>query len=294
MNVHSMYKYLNWFITQHLTGEELNEARNVLDTLKGQHMDALQPSPAPAAGITFFYDGGDPFICEVHESCTLDDLEGIQNDVLDLVDEYMDKGHGLYTFSSKWVPEESDLGYITNPGYWEMQLLNWQPLPAPPQADEVCEQINIRSLFAEIAAWRDKTFPNRTEETILNHLRDEVNTELHEGCEAEEIADCILLLIGYSEFRGIDPWEEVSKKFQKNLARKWEWNEEIGTFTHIKDDTGKAAEVSRSQVIGICRTCDTDIEHDGFRWNHCLKMLDAEHAARPKGSSNSMKAEVTG
>ncbi len=121
MNVHSMYKYLNWFITQHLTGEELNEARNVLDTLKGQHMDALQPSPAPAWQpiATAPKDGTEIFVCNA---------DGYQREIV------------------FWDSDPNNLGWHTTDGRsfykYAGDAVYWHSAPefkAPPQADEVCE-----------------------------------------------------------------------------------------------------------------------------------------------------------
>ena len=109
----------------------------------------------------------------------------------------------------------------------------------PPQHID-CEQegqvqhIGCEELFRNIQKWQDETFPNRTQQTILNHLRDEVNNELGLDCEPVELADCLSLLLSLAGYRGINLVEELRNKFEINKKRTWEWNENIGTFTHVK------------------------------------------------------------
>jgi len=110
MNVHSMYSYLHSIIFNHTPAEKLNEALSVLNKAKAAHMDALQPSPAPAwqpiatapkdGTILGFTDMGWVVACRWRDD-----------------DEW--SGGGV------WIAAH---GHVT--------LTHWQPLPAPP-ADEV-------------------------------------------------------------------------------------------------------------------------------------------------------------
>lgn len=53
------------------------------------------------------------------------------------------------------------------------------------------------SLQQRIDAWCREVFPEQTELTILEHLREEV-LELHERGTAEEAADCLILLLAWA------------------------------------------------------------------------------------------------
>lgn len=92
----------------------------------------------------------------------------------------------------------------------------------------------------QLAEWQDATFPDSTLTTTLAHLRDEVNNELNEECAADEIADCVFLLMGFATKRGIDIEAVMREKFQINIARKWssEINKK-GFFSHCDDTTLK-------------------------------------------------------
>ena len=120
-----MYKYLSQIIRQHVPAEELDKARNVLDTLKGQHMDALQPSPAPAACGSdavnvVAADSGDytvglpgtewKIVIPVDDYDTIRD-EGIEGDFTE----------AFKSFCSEWM------------------MVNGRLTVAPPTADKVCE-----------------------------------------------------------------------------------------------------------------------------------------------------------
>ena len=90
-------------------------------------------------------------------------------------------------------------------------------------------------LFERVGRWALSTFPKATLEGTINHLRDEVQNEVHPECDAEELADIVILAIHLATRRGIDLYAEVEKKIAINEARAWptEPNED-GYFPHIK------------------------------------------------------------
>lgn len=96
--------------------------------------------------------------------------------------------------------------------------------------------LHIRSLISELTEWQSETFPNRSEKSILDHLKDEVNRELLEGCEAEELADVLSLLLGLAAFRGIDIFGELMKKLQVNKKRNWEKKDGNTYSTHLVEE----------------------------------------------------------
>ncbi len=73
----------------------------------------------------------------------------------------------------------------------------------------------------EIGDWAREAFPQATERTILSHLRNEVNTELFPGCDADELADVVLLVLHLANMRGIDLEAEIEAKHEINTGRTW-------------------------------------------------------------------------
>lgn len=89
-----------------------------------------------------------------------------------------------------------------------------------------------------VGAWGEKTFPDATEETIIAHLRDEVNNELHPGCSDEELADVALLLLNLAHKRGTRLVDAMRLKNNINQKRTWSTvKNEKGFYGHIKEPT---------------------------------------------------------
>lgn len=87
-----------------------------------------------------------------------------------------------------------------------------------------------------VGTWAERTFPRSSEESIIAHLRDEVNRELNVGCEPVEIADCVLLLLHLAHRRGIRLVDEMRRKHAINEQRTWatEKNDK-GFFGHVEE-----------------------------------------------------------
>ena len=90
------------------------------------------------------------------------------------------------------------------------------------------EPAPVRNLYTasfqyDVGEWADKTFPQSSPHSILSHLAEGVG-ELAElpGNTAEEMADCLLLLLHLGHKLGIDVFDEAQKKFYVNQQREWE------------------------------------------------------------------------
>ena len=94
----------------------------------------------------------------------------------------------------------------------------------------------MNDLIQRVGAWGLATFPDATEQGIINHLKDEVATEVYPGCDPSELADTVILAIQVARHRGIDLIAEIEKKLAINMARTWptEPNEE-GFYPHVKE-----------------------------------------------------------
>lgn len=88
----------------------------------------------------------------------------------------------------------------------------------------------------QIGDWARRVFPNATEDSILAHLRHEVNKELVPGCAPDELADVVLLVMHLANMRGINLEHEIHRKHIINTKREWatEPNDE-GFFPHTKE-----------------------------------------------------------
>lgn len=97
-------------------------------------------------------------------------------------------------------------------------------------------EYTLQELADKIGHWQDKTFPSATQESIIAHLKKEVNTELYKDCNEYEIADCIMLLLGLARKRKISIERIVLEKFAINRQRKWGKPNTEGFVEHIKEE----------------------------------------------------------
>lgn len=102
-----------------------------------------------------------------------------------------------------------------------------------------------KSLQDEIGAWGDVTFPNSTQQTIIAHLRSEVNEEIAPDCDPEELADAAMLVMQLAHKRKLNLDALVRAKFEKNKRRKWVWDEKAGFSRHVKE----------AEPAAKCATC---------------------------------------
>jgi len=83
--------------------------------------------------------------------------------------------------------------------------------------------------------WSAKTFPGQSEQSMIDHLRDEVNNEVHVGCDAEELADVGLLLLALAGRRGISLSQAMHRKHELCRNRKWHQDAGKGFPGHVKE-----------------------------------------------------------
>jgi hypothetical protein len=92
-------------------------------------------------------------------------------------------------------------------------------------------------LVVEYLQWADKTFDKANINSILHHLRDELDEYFSPNADEHEIADCAQLM-----FHGVDkiikdPYimEMVKEKLEINKKRVWLPPDERGVSYHAKD-----------------------------------------------------------
>lgn len=90
-------------------------------------------------------------------------------------------------------------------------------------------------LQCEVAALGDKINPASTQASIISHLRDEVNKELHPDCSADELADVAIFAMLLAHRRGLNLEELIRQKHAVNLQRKWGEPDERGVVKHVEE-----------------------------------------------------------
>ena len=109
----------------------------------------------------------------------------------------------------------------------------------------IIEKEALDALQTEIGSWSDVTFPTSTPETIIRHLKKEVEEmeEAHQGDKLfphtnkelpHEIADCIMLLLHLAHRKGVSARDAIREKFEICKNRKWGPPDEHGCVRHVE------------------------------------------------------------
>lgn len=91
----------------------------------------------------------------------------------------------------------------------------------------------------EVGGWAEETFPQSTEESCSEHLRREIREfrqsgDTREGYDAEELADCFLIILHLAHKLNISLEEVARAKFEKNKTRTWGKPDAFGVVEHIE------------------------------------------------------------
>ncbi len=82
----------------------------------------------------------------------------------------------------------------------------------------------LGEIVRAVVEWQRATFDVRSPSGLVEHLRQEVDELSVDPTDAEELADCLILLVGIADAAGvgIDGLEvATSKKLEKNRRRTW-------------------------------------------------------------------------
>lgn len=91
--------------------------------------------------------------------------------------------------------------------------------------------------FWRMTDWAEQNFPQRTNHSILTHMRREIDEIEAHPDDIEEWADVLLLFMHGMRERGINSTQlthALEEKFAKNQARKWGKPDEHGVVEHVK------------------------------------------------------------
>lgn len=87
----------------------------------------------------------------------------------------------------------------------------------------------------EIGSWSCETFPESTQDSVIEHIKDEVNKELVPDCDQKELADVVILILGLAHRRKINLFDAIIEKFKINRKRKWGPKNSRGFQEHLPE-----------------------------------------------------------
>lgn len=92
---------------------------------------------------------------------------------------------------------------------------------------------DFREFALRVNEFQRRTFPASTRESVVAHLKKEVD-ELSDSHDRYEAADCLLLLIAHADKAGYDLLSAALEKFEMVKLRKWRPVNSEGFQEHIK------------------------------------------------------------
>lgn len=141
---------------------------------------------------------------------------------------------------------------------------------------------DLEGFQARARRWAAETFPTQDEASIIAHLRDEVNNELHVGCDPLELADVGLILISLAGLRGISLGAVMDYKHEVCRRRQWVQDGGDGFPAHIEE----SSDMTNDQPD--CPACEApnmvfDVKKGEWKCGECGEtVLDhGDHPGRP-------------
>ena len=93
----------------------------------------------------------------------------------------------------------------------------------------------IRLLTDEIVEWADSVFPNRTPQSALLKLFEEIGELVKDPADGGEYADIMIMMFDLANMHRIDLAAEVRAKIEINRSRVWA-KSKTGTLQHKEND----------------------------------------------------------
>ena len=94
----------------------------------------------------------------------------------------------------------------------------------------------ITDLQAEIAAWADTLFPDRTVHDVTRKLVCEELPEFLLDPVPGELADVLILVFDLANLLGIDVHQAILDKVKINANRRWRQDPDSGLMKHVKEE----------------------------------------------------------
>ena len=97
------------------------------------------------------------------------------------------------------------------------------------------EEPNIEQLTNRITAWADRVFPQRTQQSALLKMYEEIGELVKNPKNPDEYADICIMLFDLARMNGVNVAQAIEHKMFVNEHRTWR-ETETGTMQHLSDD----------------------------------------------------------
>jgi hypothetical protein len=97
------------------------------------------------------------------------------------------------------------------------------------------EARSLDAVARSIAAWQAVTFPGATVESVMAHLRREVDELAANPMNGEEMADVFHLLVALCDLTNVDLADECRRKLEINRRRDWMVPDGEGCVEHVRE-----------------------------------------------------------
>lgn len=91
---------------------------------------------------------------------------------------------------------------------------------------------DIRDITAEIRAWCDQVYPDRTRDQMISKIMEEFQELAEKPLDAWEMADILIIMLDLCHHLGFDIAKIVHHKMDINRKRQWQVNEQ-GILKHV-------------------------------------------------------------
>lgn len=80
---------------------------------------------------------------------------------------------------------------------------------------------DLRVIAKEVIDWAESEFPNRTTETLMAKLQEEMDELSYDLSDETEMADVLIVMVDLARNLNIDLGAAVAKKMEINRKRDW-------------------------------------------------------------------------
>ena len=94
---------------------------------------------------------------------------------------------------------------------------------------------NLMDIQAEVVAWADEALPDRTINTMLLKMFEEMGEVVRNPRDPLQLADVLILLVDLADKHNIDLTRAVTDRMVVNKNRQWHINRVTGVSNHDRD-----------------------------------------------------------
>ena len=102
--------------------------------------NAWKNSEEPVLVEVFYSEGDELFISSVSGQITIEQLSLIQSEMIEYIEDYFEKGSGLYIFRCSHYQAHYDNVGMTEPAHWETDLESYSEFPLESESESVVSE----------------------------------------------------------------------------------------------------------------------------------------------------------